>query len=309
MMMFSRILVPLDGSPESNAALPLARTVAAATSASITLLRVLPSSAPPPDGTEHTEAQDSINRIARELAGSGVQVEAAVRYGDPAKEILQQSRAPGGADLILMRTHGRVGLERAVLGSVAQVVLKSSSVPVLLFRVGGRRISHIRTLLVPVDGSPGGALGLGVATGLARTSGAALKLLEVAIPVPPYLIDTYPVIEGVNPAWDEQVLSAADSYVKGLASRLEANGLAADGEAHQASEVADKIVEVAEKATADLIVMSTHALTGPARAVFGSVADAVVRKSHCPVLLVHRADAADHEEHGRGAYEASARSS
>jgi nucleotide-binding universal stress UspA family protein len=144
---------------------------------------------------------------------------------------------------------------------------------------------------------------------LARTSGAALKLLQVAIPVPPYLTDTFPVIEGVNPAWDEQVLSAADSYAKGLASRLEASGLTADGDADQASDVPDTIVKVAEKTNADLIVMSTHALTGPARALFGSVADAVVRKSHCPVLLVHRADAAHSDEHVGGAYEVSARSS
>ena len=69
-------------------------------------------------------------------------------------------------------------------------------------------------------------------------------------------------------------------------------GVAVDGEARQAPDVADTIVAMAEEVESDLIVMSTQALTGPARALLGSVADAVVRRAHCPVLLVHRDEAA-----------------
>jgi len=79
-------------------------------------------------------------------------------------------------------------------------------------------------------------------------------------------------------------------YVDAVAARLRGLGLPADGEARMAPGVADAIVETAEQATAEMIVMSTQGLTGPARALLGSVADAVVRTSHCPVLLVHRAE-------------------
>jgi pimeloyl-ACP methyl ester carboxylesterase len=65
---------------------------------------------------------------------------------DIAEEILQQIRALP-ADLVIMRTHGRVGLERAVLGSVTQRVLAERRAPVMLMRPGERRISHIRKLL------------------------------------------------------------------------------------------------------------------------------------------------------------------
>ncbi|WP_410964928.1 universal stress protein, partial [Salmonella sp. SAL04286] len=82
------------------------------------------------------------------------------------------------ADLVIMRTHGRAGLERVALGSVTERVLKGSQVPLLLLRAGGRRVSAIRKLLVPVDGSPGGAVGLATAVGLARATGAQLHLVR-----------------------------------------------------------------------------------------------------------------------------------
>jgi len=70
----------------------------------------------------------------------------------------------------------------------------------------------------------------------------------------------------------------------------------AEDEARQAPNVAETIVAVAEEGAADLIVMSTQALTGAARALLGSVADAVVRSAHCPVLVVHRAELGTDEQ-------------
>jgi nucleotide-binding universal stress UspA family protein len=76
-------------------------------------------------------AAATVHRIAQELAGSGALVNAVVRTGNVADEILAQCRAQG-ADLIVMRTHGRAGLGRAVLGSVTEHVRAASEVPVLL---------------------------------------------------------------------------------------------------------------------------------------------------------------------------------
>jgi nucleotide-binding universal stress UspA family protein len=91
----------------------------------------------------------------------------------------------------------------------------------------------------------------------------------------------------VDPGWEEASLSGAATYVTMLADRLRAAGLQADGRSVQGP-VAKSIDAVAEELDTDLIVMSTHALTGPARAVLGSVADEVVRTSSRPVLLVRR---------------------
>jgi nucleotide-binding universal stress UspA family protein len=294
--MFKNLLVPLDGSPQSNVALPLARTLARDFGASVTLLRVVPWPAVDENNEATIAATDMLRRIAQELRGNGLMVQDVVRHGEVAEEILAQCRTQH-ADLILMRTHGRAGLERAVLGSVTQQVLKASSVPVMLLRAGGRQISHIRTLLVPVDGSPGGAVALGSALQLAQSCGAGLKLLQVAVPLSTqvYMAYEYDGMAYVDPAWDEETLAAATTYVDGLVKRLQDSGVKVQGETTLKPQVAETIVDVAEKGSVDLIVMSTQALTGPARALLGSVSDAVVRHSHCPVLLLHRQRATDHQ--------------
>ena len=291
--MFNTILVPLDGSPESNVALPLALSLAQSRGGSIWLLRVAPESVLPDDHTATHEAGECIERIARELASSGVDVHPVIREGDAAQEIVHLSRDVG-ADLIVMRTRGRCGLERAVFGSVAEEVLKKSSIPLVLVRPGGRRTSHIRKLLVPVDSSPGGAVALRTAAEFARATRASIKIVQVVVPIPMHVYAApydYASAAFYDSAWDDDALASARVYVDAVALRLRNLGLSVDAEARMARDVAKAIVETAEQASVDLIVMSTQALTGPARALLGSVADAIVRTSHCPVLLVHRADA------------------
>jgi nucleotide-binding universal stress UspA family protein len=289
--MLKRILVPLDGSAESNVALPLARAMAQSTGGAIWLLRVAPMSALRDDHTRTHEAAQSIQRIADELARGGIEVHPVTREGDASQEILHLT-SDTGADVIVMRTHGRAGLERAMFGSVAEQVLARTTVPLALVKPGGRRVSHIQKLLVPIDGSPGGALALRTAADIAKTTGASIDVLQVVVPVPmlaylaPY---DYSGAAFYDRAWDDDALLAARTYVDAVAARLNTRGLSAGAEARMAPEIAGAIIEAADRANTDLIIMSTHALTGPARALLGSVADAVVRGSPCPVLLVKRA--------------------
>jgi nucleotide-binding universal stress UspA family protein len=164
----------------------------------------------------------------------------------------------------------------------------------MLVRPEERKIGQIQKLLVPIDGSPGGAVALGTAVALAQETGASISLLEVAVPMPTWVYagDTFGGLAYYDPAWDEESLASAKAYVDGIVTRMQRAGLVVDGQARQERDVAETIVNEAEHVKADLIVMSTQALTGPARALLGSVADAVVRVAHCPVLLVHRAAAA-----------------
>jgi nucleotide-binding universal stress UspA family protein len=121
-----------------------------------------------------------------------------------------------------MRTHGRAGLARAVLGSVAERILTLSPVPLLLLRPGAQHMTQIRSVLVPVDGSPGGSLALGAAVGLAEASGASLRLLEVVVLILTYIYGAY-ALNGatyVDPAWDEDARLSAQTYVDGLATRI-----------------------------------------------------------------------------------------
>jgi nucleotide-binding universal stress UspA family protein len=289
--MFSRILVPTDGSAASNVALPLARTVAKATGAPVTLMRVLELEDGTPSREAFAQAQNTLRHIAAELRESVSDVDAVVEGADNVAEAIIRQTRRQHADLVIMRTHGRGGLERAVLGSVTQRVLAHSDVPLLLLRAGGRRITQIRTLLVPIDGSPGGTLALGMAVQLARKTGATIKVLQVMAPVPQWVYagDPYDGIAYYDPMWDEEALTSAKQYMDNVVSRLRAANMTADGDVRQDPDVAPTIIAAAESANADLIIMSTRALTGPARAVMGSTADAVVRGAHCPVLLTHRA--------------------
>ena len=289
--MFTRLLVPLDGSPESNTALPPARTVALATGGSVVLLRVVSERESSDNPPSLADATQSLTRTATELAGSGLRVDSMVRQGVPADEILMQVQSQS-VDLIVMRTHGRVGLDRAVIGSVAERVLAHTTVPILTVRPGGRRLNRIERLVVPVDGSPGGAVALATAVGLAKATDATIHLVQIVVPIPVQAWAAYSGITSYDPAWDQEALAGAKSYVIGLVGRLRDTGVKASGEAHTVPDVAAGIVDLAESLNADLVVMSTHARTGLARAVLGSVADALVRSAHCPVLLIHRPEMA-----------------
>ncbi|HEY1296949.1 MAG TPA: universal stress protein [Chloroflexota bacterium] len=279
------ILVPLDGSPQSNAALPLARTLARATDGAITLLRVMSRDDPTTTGY----ATSNLRKIADELRDSGLDVDSVVRHGSVADEILSEVRVRG-ATIVVMRTHGRAGVERAFLGSVADQVVARCPVPVVLMRPGERRITGIHTLLVPVDGSPGGTLALGTAVALARATGASITLVQVSVPIAMQTMVAYEYggMGYYGPEWDDESLASAKAYVDGLVRHLRKDGLTAHAQAFSAPNAAHGIVDAADKNVADLIVMSTRALTGPARTLLGSVANLVVRSAHCPVLLVHR---------------------
>ncbi|MBI2322556.1 MAG: universal stress protein [Chloroflexi bacterium] len=143
--MYQHVLVPLDGSATAEAAMPHAEALARQGGARLTLLRVLP----PPDSyvipeavfvdreqvmrSLEAEALGYLRAVRERLEGGGLTVRTTTRVGDAATAILDTARAVG-ADLIVMATHGRSGLGRWALGSVADRVVRAAGVPVLLVR-------------------------------------------------------------------------------------------------------------------------------------------------------------------------------
>ena len=293
--MFSTVLVPLDGSPAAATALPAARALATALGAQVNLLRVVRRPVALLDGhaAEIGEAATYLDGLARELSASNLRVRTHVRSGAVAEAILAEIDE-GRVDLVVMATRGHSGVVRALLGSVASEVLSRSPVPVVLLRADGRPLNGVKRLLVPVDGSAGGALALGAAIDLAHATGAHLTLLEVVTPIPVW---TYQVSSGfyfghhIDPSWDRAALAGARRYIDHLVDRLRERDVYADGLAIL-GDVPGTIARTALDLSADLIVMSTRARTGAARAVLGSVADAVVRLAQPPVLLVPYGNAA-----------------
>ncbi len=125
---YKRVVVPLDGSALAESILPFILQIAGPLDFDLTLVRVVS-----PMEAETAEAAPYLEKIAGELTGKGVRARTEVRRGDPAKEINEAAREIG-ADLIAMTTRGRGGLGRVLLGSVAETVLRTSKLPLFLFR-------------------------------------------------------------------------------------------------------------------------------------------------------------------------------
>lgn len=138
-----RILVPLDGSLLAEGAIQTAAGLARESGAALLLLRAAEAHTLP--GADPTDAQVAVVREAEEyltavaarLGEEGIKgVETSVWYGSPATAIIEAARLQKG-DLIVMTTHGRSGLGRLILGSVAESVLRGTTTPILLLRAPG----------------------------------------------------------------------------------------------------------------------------------------------------------------------------
>jgi nucleotide-binding universal stress UspA family protein len=282
--MFRSILVPLDGSPDAAAALPLARSMATATGSALHLLRVVPVSQ-----SAANEAASCLEPITHELRSDGLHVDAMVGLDDAATEIVKFARAKE-VDLIVMATHARGSRSILALTSVARRVLTDCPSPVLLARPDGVRLHAVRTLLVPIDGSPGGALALAAAIALARSTNARVELLNVVVPVPINAFAALPATTlgvYIDPAWEDIARTSAGIYVDSMSRRLNDLGVLAEGRV-TTGDVASEIIRVADEVEADLVMMSTHSIAWPGQAYVGSVSDTVVANGQRPVLLVRR---------------------
>ena len=142
-MKLSRILVPLDGSTLAEAALARAVDLAAPSGATLILMRAAEARTfPGADSTQAQieavrEAEEYLAKVAERLRQQGhSKVETGVWYGAPAATIVEAARLRR-VDLLVMSTHGRSGLGRLILGSVAESVMRGTSVPILLLRAPG----------------------------------------------------------------------------------------------------------------------------------------------------------------------------
>jgi nucleotide-binding universal stress UspA family protein len=229
----------------------------------------------PRDSSEH----DSVKQRLREayVPDQPLDVQYRMKEGDAAEQILRSSEKLR-CDLVVMGTHGRTGLSRLLAGSIAEKVLRNARCPVLALRRQETppRGGPIRVILHPTDFSDSSGTSLHAARLLARDAGARLVLLHVT---PPELV-LEGTLAGVDPQAERDSLETIRGRADGpdlkspVEARLGQGGAAAE------------IVRVAREIESDLIVMGTHGRTGLARALTGSVAEAVLRDAPCPVLAM-----------------------
>lgn len=289
--MLRRLLVPLDGSPFAEAALPVAVTLVEKTDGELRLMSVLE-----PVIMERPELRaGDVAWSERYLDGAAERIRA--RWSGPlssavfsgkAAETITSEAAAWGAELIVMSTHGRGGLSRLWMGSVADRVLRAAVSPVLLVRpreedVGLSEQLAVRRVVVPLDGSELAERALPYGSVLADAFGATVLLIR-STAYPSHIGTPYlPEVMEVTQELAEQDLREARGYLDAWVERLRARGLECSSLVVDEPGPARAILA---REAGDVIVMSTHGRGGFDRAVFGSVADKVVRNAEMPVLVV-----------------------
>jgi nucleotide-binding universal stress UspA family protein/predicted transcriptional regulator len=298
--MAERLLVPLDGSELSEVALPWAASLARGHGFSLVLVRVVPWPLwmGQPDGymtpdvyehvraTELDEATTYLAAVRQRLVARNLVVETVVAEGFPATAILDLAEERD-AVAIVMATHGRGGVARLVLGSVATQMVAQATMPLLLVRPEPSvpaATPTLRRLLVPLDGSPLAEQALDLAQAVA-SEGATLLLLRVVAPVERRkpgvgVPDTF-----IDEVATQGAVREAASYLRQLAESRVRPPCAVETLV-RVGHPTEQIFAAAQEASADLIVASTHGRTGPRRWLLGSVADGLVRRAEVPVFLV-----------------------
>ena len=290
-----RILYATDLSHVSAPAWDEARLLGKLFGAEIVLLHVVPplpvlpaeASIPPHVYEEllrsmRREAEEGFDRLLGSVSASGLKIRIRLEEGAPAQRILEVVTEEA-ADLLIVGTHGRTGLQAAILGSVADRLVRQATCPVLTVRPtpgsGARR--EIHRICYATDFSPTARAAWPWVVALAKATDAEVDLVHVTFE---------PVADRHLPA----------EVIGRMAQLLHDEGHAAAERFLEPSTLprervhvrlprgvpGEQIVRRAQDQAADLVVMGTHGWSGIARWMLGSVANHVIQAAQCPVLTV-----------------------
>jgi nucleotide-binding universal stress UspA family protein len=300
--MAKTILVPLDGSTFAEHALPIALGLARASGARLHLvqvheLRLVPMA---PEAVvpyaqwwdaalreqEREYLRSASNRV---MERGGIVVRAELLDGAPEIALATYAREME-VDLIVMTTHGRGGLSRMWLGSVADAVIRRSHVPVLVLRPSHAEVDFRaellpRHILIPLDGSELSTGIIDPATWLGSFSRARYTLLRVVLPMPLVRAPSmYPETWADRELLEEE-RSRAVAEIEAAAARLRDRGFTVETAVVHHANPAVAIMDHAATNAVDMIAIATHGRGGWSRFALGSVADKVLRGSLMPVLI------------------------
>lgn len=305
--MYSTIVVPLDGSPFGERALPVAVALARRTDAVLDLVHVREpevraSGAPTPDTRFDDEAEERVRVRVSSLADmltrdASLAARAVFLYGEIAAAV-QAHVAERAADLVVMTSHGRGGISRAWLGSVADALVRRATAPVLLIRPDTEgtmdvpSVAHeplFRRVLVPLDGSPRAEEVLTQAATLGTPDATEYLLLSVVVPraglVGP-AAEVGVMMDRADLAGHlEHEQARAGAYLARVAESLREIGARVTTHTRVDGHVGRAILDFTGEHGVDLIVLSTRVRSAVERLLIGSVADKVVRGAAVPVLL------------------------
>lgn len=302
--MFSRLLVPLDGSRLAETVLPTVQHLALTWDATVLLLHVIERDAPAAvHGDRHltamVEAGPYLQELAQDLRAEGIAVETHAHpapEGDVAQSIVQHC-AEEQADLIILCTHGRGRVRDLLFGRIAQQVLRGGSTPVLLLRPpqsDGSPRAEPQSVLVPLDGTASAEAAIPPAIGFARAFRASLHMVMV-VPTPETLRGDRHSVGTLLPAATRAELdlesSDAQSYLTEFANRLTAapKSVPVTTEVCR-GDVAAVLADRAAVPNVALVAIATHGRAGLQAVWGGSVAAQILARTRASVFLLRTID-------------------
>jgi nucleotide-binding universal stress UspA family protein len=293
------VVVPLDGSENAEQALPYARALAQRSGGSLLLVSVVDipvefgawsMASAGMYGVELDKWQQESHSYLQRIAGEqGVTTSTVVRVGAAAAEI--HTAADGAENAVIVTTsHGRTGLSRLFMGSVASKLVRESKCPIMVVRIMEQPAEvapAFDRVLVPLDGSPFSEEGLERAVDVFG-GGLTMHLLRVVeIPTIPAagladggLALNYGLIDEYMDATRED----AGTYLAAMSQKLTGEGHTVTVEVRQGI-VADEVQKAAAEQQSDVIAMATHGRGGLGRIFLGSVAQRVLQEADRPLLL------------------------
>lgn len=304
--MFSRILVPLDGSDVAARALPYAVTLAEKLHCSLSLVSVLVPHLKDLSVGDLFGITSATRREAEERAASAavahlqsVATPLRARGLDVGWDLIRAESAAGGIiesaamvehTLIVMGTHGRTGFQRLRLGSVAQRVIRQATAPTLVVHARPHspheELVHVQRITVALDGSPFAERALPVACRLAAAFAVPLTLLRVlpdAIHASGYYAAAYipPIKELERYAHED-----AERYLTQVSERLKPMDVQIRWLLNMAGPPADAMIEYLRQQPPGITVMASHGRGGIMRLAYASTAEEIVTGASGPVLIV-----------------------
>ena len=274
-----RILVPVDGSDCASNAVDHAIALAEQFGAAVTLLTVVNERQlenPESRSHERDAATALVTEAAERVRQADVVAETAVEVGTPTEEIVATADELQ-ADLVVMGTHGRSGMERLLIGSVADGVIRRSTIPVLAVPPGAPA-SALGTVLVATDGGRVATHAVDLGSVVAGAFDGHLHAISVVEPsglgVDVRSAELYDVLseraEGAVEAAEERATAAGVDITTAIEYGRPATRVRAYSQEHDIG----------------LVVMGTHGRSGLDRLLLGSVAEKTLRLSTAPVLVV-----------------------
>lgn len=290
-MRFRKILCPIDFSPGSDQALRTAAQLAKAHDAELVLAHSWHVPALAYSGEAWTFSADIVDNVVQDstrglasalavVTGLGARATSVLTNGAASDRIIAMLHDDPAFDLVVVGTHGRTGLSRAVFGSVAEHVVRHAPCSILAAR---SRLADVpfKTILCPLDFSESSPHALDLAAEVGR-DGAEIALMHVTELPTGYAQDLATI--GAVTELDRITTTVIDQW----AERLRAKAKGPVTAQTRRGRAGAQILEVLESGKYDLVVMGSHGRTGLRRALLGSVAEKIVRHATCPVLVARK---------------------